>query len=326
MTCPLKYNYESVFSTYIEGLILQKKSSGFIYDYESYILKKFDEFCVSNKYAEALISREIAMDWAVQRKTESINYRNQRVSFLRQLSLYMNSVGINSYIPRQHPSNAVSVPHIPDSDEMQELFKAIDGFFPKLGYWHKFSIEYQILFRMYYCCGLRLAEGCYLKKNDVDLDRGILTILESKGKKDRLVYIADDLLSLCKTYEEKISYYYPDRIWFFPGFKKDRPLSKTGIDKKFKQFWEMTECSKKCEKPPTVHALRHAFVVNRMNKWMLEGVPLEAMMPYLSRYLGHSGIEDTMYYYHQVRTAFSIVRQKDHLSKCIIPEVIKYEG
>ena len=88
----------------------------------------------------------------------------------------------------------------------------------------------------------------------------------------------------------------------------------------------MTECSKHCEKRPTVHALRHAFVVDRMNKWMMEGVPLEVMMPYLIRYLGHSGLNDTLYYYHHVRKAFQIARQKDRISGQVIPEVVKYEG
>jgi len=325
MIGPLKYSYESVFAPHIEGLVLQKKSCGFIYDFESYILKKFDELSIANGYTEALITREIAMAWAIQRDTESINYRNQRVSFLRQLSLYMNSVGINSYIPRQQPSYAVSVPHIPDADELSELFEVIDNHRPKLDYWHIFSMEYQVLFRLYYCCGLRLSEGVNLKYEDVDLDSGILTIIESKGKKDRRVFMADDLLSLAKNYDERISHHYPNRLWFFPGKKVNKPFCRTGIDAKFKQFWNMTVCSKKCDKPPTVHALRHAFVVDRMNQWMLEGVSLEAMMPYLSRYLGHSGIEDTMYYYHQVRAAFQIVRQKDCLSGRIIPEVVTYE-
>lgn len=44
---------------------------------------------------------------------------------------------------------------------------------------------------------------------------------------------------------------------------------------------------------------------------MLKGVNLNTMMPYLSRYLGHSSVEDTFYYYHQVDRAFQIVRQKD---------------
>jgi len=291
----LKYNYASVFAPFIEGLVLQKKSCGFIYDYESYILKKFDEFCVNRGCQEPLITREIAMEWALQRDTESANYRNQRVSFLRQLSLYMNSLGIDSYIPRMYPSETVTVPHIPDAGELRELFEIIDSYAPEGDGWRVFSMEYQALFRLYYCCALRLAEGCNLKKDGVDLDNGILTIIGSKGRKDRLVYMSDDLTALCRVYDEKISQYQGDRIWFFPGRNKRKPLSKTGIDKKFKQFWEMTECSKRCDKPPTVHALRHAFVVDRMNQWMLDGVSLEAMMPYLSRYLGHSGINDTMY-------------------------------
>jgi integrase len=133
------------------------------------------------------------------------------------------------------------------------------------------------------------------------------------------------MLSLCIKYDNIISGYYPNRLWFFPGRKENQPLGKTGIDGKFKQFWNMTECSKNCEKSPTVHALRHAFVVDRLNQWMLDGVPLNAMMPYLSRYLGHSGIKDTMYYFHHVSTAFKIVRQKDRLSDRVIPEVVMYE-
>ena len=321
----LKYKYESVFATYIEGLILEKKSCGFIYDYESYMLKKFDEFCVAHGYSEPLITREIAMEWAIQRDTESVNYRNQRVSFLRQLSLYMISVGINSYIPRRNASKATAVPHIPDAEELGELFAVIDSYLPTNNNWHIFSMEYQMLFRLFYCCGLRLAEGCSLKKDDVDLSKGILTIRASKGKKDRLVYMAEDMCSLCRAYDEKISRQLPKRVWFFPGKKDGKPFSKTSIDTKFKQFWMMTACSKSCDKHPTVHALRHAHVVDRMNQWMLDGVSLDAMMPYLSRYLGHSGINETMYYYHQVSTAFQIVRQKDHLSDRIIPEVIIYE-
>jgi integrase len=321
----LRYSYESVFSPYIEGLVMQKKTCGFAFDLQAYLLKKFDEFCLANGYCETLITREIAMAWAVQRDTEGINYRNGRVSALRQLSLYMNSIGIESYIPHQQPTGSISVPHIPDAAELGELFEVIDKHLPDNSYWHRFSMGYQVLFRLYYCCGLRLSEGCYLKKGDVDLRNGILTIVESKGKKSRLVYMSEDLAALCRIYDEEISAYYSDREWFFPGRKIGKPLGKSAIDTKFKEFWGMTDCSKTCGKAPTVHSLRYAFVVHRMNQWMMEGVPLDAMMPYLSRHLGHSGLRDTMYYYHQVSSAFKIVREKDHLSNLIIPEVTKYE-
>ncbi len=321
----LPYQYESVFAPYIEGLIRQKKADGFIYDYEAYILKFFDRFCLENGYDEPLITRDIVMKWSIQRETEGINYRNQRVSFIRLLSLYMNSMGINSYIPRLMPSEAITVPHILNHDELKAFFNVVDTYLPKNAEWHCLAMEYQILFRMYYYCGMRLSEGCNLKKSDVDLQNGIIMVRQSKGNKDRYVYMADDFTLLCRKYSRKMARMCPDTIWFFPGRMPQIHILKTSVDRKFRQLWNMTPYAGKCEKEPTIHSLRHSFVVHRMNRWMAENVSLEVMMPYLCRYLGHSSIEDTMYYYHQVTDAFRIIRQKDKISGKVIPEVTPYE-
>jgi integrase len=321
----LRYHYESVFAPYIEGLIKQKKADGFAYDFQAYILKFFDLFCVGNGYDQPIITREIIMAWAIQRETEGVNYRNQRVSFIRQLSWYMISMGINSYIPRHMPSEAVTIPHILNRDELAALFTIVDTYIPAGSKPRRLSMEYQILFRMYYCCGMRLAEGCHLKKTDIDLENGIITVRQSKGQKDRLVYMADDVVLLCREYLRKMEDLCPDTIWFFPGYDPQMHIRKTSVDRRFKQLWRMTPYAGKCDKEPTIQALRHTFVVDRLNQWMAEGVSLEVMMPYLSRYLGHSGPEETMYYYHQVRDAFRVVREKDQTSDKVIPEVIHDE-
>jgi len=62
MNTALKYKYDSVFAPYIESLVLQKKSCGFAYDCEAYILKKFDELCVKRGCAQPRLTREIAME------------------------------------------------------------------------------------------------------------------------------------------------------------------------------------------------------------------------------------------------------------------------
>ncbi|EQB89772.1 integrase [Clostridium punense] len=321
----IKYIYSSSIAQYIEGLICQKRADGFVYEYEAYILKTFDDFCIDNDFCDSIITRDLVMKWAVQRPTEGVNYRNQRVSFIRQLSLYMNSLGITSYIPQQTASKVTTIPHILSADELKSLYHVIDTYLPEKEVWHRFSMEYQIIFRLYYCCGLRLVEACNLKVKDVDLDDGILKIIQSKGNKDRLVYMADDVTELCKEYNKRISSEITIREWFFPGRILEQPIRKTSMDKKFKQLWNMTPFANTCDKTPTIHALRHTFVVNRMNEWMLQGISLNTMMPYLSRYLGHSSVEDTFYYYHQVDKAFQIIRQKDSLSDKVIPEVVPYE-
>ena len=78
-------------------------------------------------------------------------------------------------------------------------------------------------------------------------------------------------------------------------------------------------------KHPTPHCLRHAFVVERFNEWMAQGIDTNKMLPYLSRYLGHKSPGETYYYYHLVDNAFDTVRQKDSVSGKVIPEVKLYE-
>ena len=320
-----KYVYSSSLAPYIEGLIDQKRADGFIYEYEAYILKTFDIFCIDNGFCGNIITRDLVMEWAVQRKTEGLNYRNQRVSFVRQLSLYMNSLGINSYIPGKTASTASTVPHILSAKELKAFYKAVDSYLPQNEKWHRFSMEYQVIFRLYYCCGLRLAEACHLRVNDVDLHGGILKIMQSKGNKDRVVYMADDITELCRKYHQRIVSILPSTEWFFPGKDCNQPIQKHNLDKKFKQLWNMTPFADTCDKTPTIHALRHTFVVDKMNEWMLCGIKLNFMMPYLARYLGHSSVEGTFYYYHHVDRAFQIVRDKDSLSDRIIPGVVPYE-
>lgn len=319
------YEYHSQLAQYILGLIRQKRSNGYSYEYEAYILEYFDRFCIENGYDNGTLERDLVMAWAEQRPTESKNYRNQRVSLVRQLALYMLSLDLEAYIPRSFESNAIAVPHILSSDEIHMFYKAVDSFLPFQSKFQRFSLSYSVLFRLFYCCGLRLSEGCYLKRSSVNFENGSLSIYNSKGHKDRLVFMSGDMLQMCKNYDNLMQKLVQDRVWFFPGRDESKPFSKTYIDKKFSNFWNMTPYVGKVDKKPTIHALRHTYVVTKMNEWMKEGKDFNAMMPYLSRYLGHTSIDETQYYYHQTISAFEIVRKHDSVSNRVIPEVIPYE-
>lgn len=319
------YEYHSQLAPYISGLIRQKRADGYSYEFEAYMLEHFDRFCIENGYDNGSLTRDLVMAWAEQRPTESKNYRNQRVSFVRQLALYMISLNMEAYIPRAFESNAISVPHILSLDEIHEFYKAVDSFLPFQSNFQRFSLSYSVLFRLFYCCGLRLSEGCYLKRSAVNLENGRLSIYQSKGHKDRVVFMSGDMLQMCKSYDRLMQKLVPDREWFFPGRDESKTFSKTSIDKKFSDFWNMTPYAGKVDKKPTVHSLRHTYVVTKMNDWMNEGKDFEAMMPYLSRYLGHTSIDETQYYYHQVVSAFEIVRKHDSVADRVIPEVVPYE-
>jgi integrase len=55
--------------------------------------------------------------------------------------------------------------------------------------------------------------------------------------------------------------------------------------------------------------------------WIEAGMDLDVMLPYLSKYLGHTDPQETFYYYHMVSDAFRILKGKDKSSSDVIPEV-----
>lgn len=183
-------------------------------------------------------------------------------------------------------------------------------------------MEYRVIFRLIYCCGLRISEARTLKQEDVDLKNGRVRILEAKGHKDRFVYLADDLAELLQEYMAAMkTVYHCQSDWVFPSRDPEKCLTNGTLDKRFRESWAQTPFAKDCDRDPTVHCLRHSFVVKRMNLWMEEDVPLREMLPFLSKYLGHSSPDESFYYYHQMASAFSIVRKQDKTSAKVIPEV-----
>lgn len=311
----------------IQGLIEQKKQSGYIYDSAKYILIQFDKFCVENHIDRAIITKELSDTWQSYHADEAKSRCASRMSVLRQLAQYMNSQGNECYIPSKFSAKSYRVPYVMNEREIKELFTVADDYAPKVNA-DRFNIlaeEYKVLFRFIYCCGLRVSEARKLKLEDIDFERKTALILRSKGDKDRLIYIADDVCKMCldmlDLLHDKYHFY---SEYLFPSSDPNTPLQVASINKKFREFWKKTSGASD-SKYPTVHSLRYSFVVTRMNLWMEKGENLTAMMPYLSKYLGHESVENTYYYYHQIESTFKIVRQKDQLSDRIIPEVSNEE-
>lgn len=323
-----EYRFHSCFAEYINGLIDQKKASGYIYDSAKYTLIIFDKFCISMQVENPVITKELATAWGEYHSGEAKSQRSYRISVLRQLSLYMISLGYECYIPTRFSAKSYKLPYVMADAEIQAFMQIVDEYDPQIKARHFLILaeEYKVLFRFIYCCGLRVSEARLLKINDIDFEKCTAIIRHSKGDKDRLIYFADDVCDMCLGLLEVLERKYGvTSEYLFPSSNPDRPLQVASINKKFKEFWAKTPYASDTGRYPTIHSLRYSFVVARMNRWMEENENLTALMPYLSKYLGHSCVENTYYYYYQIESAFKIIRQKDDVSQKIIPEVTHEE-
>jgi len=311
------------FNPYIEGLIEQKKAIGYPYNKSAQILNGFSNFCTENYPDKEILTQEIAMHWAERRQNEHVNGLLRRITPVRQLGKYMISIGLEAYvIPPGIPGKQIRyIPHIYTNLELRAFFRETDHCQVN----PRSPLRYLVIpvfFRMLYCCGLRCSEARLLKVEDVDLKNGKLTIRHSKGNKDRVVMMSEELLSFCRIYHTKVNQILPDRIIFFPNRYGEHYAGRI-IDYWFHLFWEKTGMAQTSSgNPPRVHDFRHTFAVNRLNLWVQEGKDLNAYLPYLSMYLGHAHLKETDYYLHFVPEFFPLFKEKTR-EKCahLIPEV-----
>lgn len=321
----------SIVAPYIEGLLAEKRALGYDYRSEELILSRFDRYCTSSGLDTVNITRDMINGWMERTESESLFNQGKRISVARQLLLYMASLGISVYIPQDFCHFEKKMPHILSKGELSALFKEIDRYFPggtgsRNRNLVRLSREYKVLFRMIYTCGLRNSEAAGLRASEIDLGTGALTILNAKGQKDRLVYMAEDMALLCREYYGYIcGELGTEPRWFFPALDPDKPLRNTAVDRRFADAWGKTAYAACCNDKPVVHDLRFTFVTNRINQWVESGEDIRVLLPYLSMYLGHKSISETHYYYHLTLDASRIAHEMDKTSGLVIPEVVSYE-
>lgn len=314
--------FTSILAPYIEGLIKEKRANGYKYDTEIAILARFDKYCVDKGLNELNITKDFMDDWMMKSDSEGNFNQGKRISCVRQVLKYMASLGIPVYLPENFCHFKRALPHIFDSNEIKAFFDVLDKKRPPYNRpaTVRLHVEYRLIFRTFCCCGLRNSEVLKLKNSDVDLDNGILTIRDSKGNKDRLVYLPAKLYDSFLNYRKWMLYNFQfNSEWFFPSYNPDKPFPASSMDRVFNETWMATPfCN--CTNKPTVHDFRFTFVVKRLNKWAEEGVDLGVMLPYLSRYLGHKTVKETLYYYFLVEQAYSTIEKKDTIANSVIPE------
>lgn len=287
-------------AAHIESLLDVKHAIGLPYKESERHLRTFDAMCASNYPDQTTVTRQMAMAWAAARPGEHVNGQMRRITPVRQLAKHMTVSGTDAFvIPAGIPGRQVRYrPHIYSHDELRTIFNAADQI-QASPYSGQRQLIIPVIFRMIYCLGLRPGEARRLHRNDVALTSGTVQIRESKGHKDRLVFMSADLHEYCRRYDAAISTRHPDRIAFFPNHHNGFYSAST-IDSWFHELLDAagTAVVSAASSPPRPYDLRHAHVIETINRWVRAGRDPEALVTYLSMHLGHANPEHTWYYFH----------------------------
>lgn len=284
----------------IDSLLELKHAIGLPYQTSEQHLRAFDAMCARDYPGQNMLTRQMAMAWAIGRPGEHVNAQLRRITPVRQLAKHMAGLGMDAYvIPAGIPGKQIRYrPHIFTHSQLRAIFDAADRIQPtRFGGQRHLIIP--VIFRMIYCLGLRPGEARRLHRNDVDLAGGTVRIRESKGHTDRLVYMSSDLHDYCRRYNAAISADHPDRAPFFPN-RRGQLYHHSSVNYWFHELLDAvgTAIVTIQGSPPRPYDLRHAHVIETINRWARVGQDPETLVAYLSLHLGHANPEDTWYYFH----------------------------
>ncbi|HZK61533.1 MAG TPA: tyrosine-type recombinase/integrase [Anaerovoracaceae bacterium] len=287
----------SHFTPYIEEMISFKISLG--YERRTYegFLNDFSKFCAETYSTLEHLTEELALAWCTRRSSESQPGFRRRISALREFGKYLSAIGIESYILPSNfaGSRTTFTPYIFSDDELLAIFTESDKLIPNYNSPYLHMIV-PVLLRLIFFCGLRPNEGREIRKEDVDLEDGILFIRKNKAHRERYVPISEDICSLCKSYSEKLKYFAPESEYFFPT-PNGAPYPAKWLTRQFLRIWGKVK-QDKYQPRVRIYDFRHRFATTVMMKWLNEGSDLYAKLPYLSTYMGHTHFSDTAYYIH----------------------------
>jgi integrase len=292
-----KHEYVSVFAPFISGLYQQKISIGYEYICGAAALKRLDSFFVSKDIKSPILTKEIAFDWCEKRPHEKSANRNARATTIRQLGVYMRNLGYDAYVYPQNLSEKAPsyIPHIFSDAELAKIFQQADNCRPTPQSPNR-HITMPLLFRVLYCCGLRISEALNLKVCDVDLQQGVLTIKGSKFNKDRLIPMSQELTERFKRIFGEIHRFSANDDFLFIT-RINKPIGAGTAYANFRSVLKQAGISHGGKgNGPRLHDFRHTMAVHCLRKWVNDGKDLQAYLPVLKTYLGHNSFFMTACY------------------------------
>ena len=296
------------FSEAVEVYLKERRSMGYSLE------RRGEQLCNFAKYADKIghkgpLTTELALQWVRLPQKCQVNYWAQRLSTIRVFAKYMQLLDPKTQIPPKGLFGTYyhrPIPHIYSKEEITIIIKAARKLTPVTGL---YPHTYVTLFGLLLCSGIRIFEALKLSRDDIDFNSGILTVIEGKFKRSRLVPLHSTALKPLKSYIKKVDKKFPipQTKAFFVN-ERGKRLGYNSAWRIFHQIILNRIWNKKTNGSiPRIYDLRHTFATYRLLEWHRNGDDVAKKINQLSTYMGHVSIQDTYWYLSAIPELMDII-------------------
>lgn len=248
------------------------------------------------------LSRVVILDYLRSKKNLSIGGRRNQVIHIRQFCRFLIGRGIACYLPDKTllPKYEYRPRYCPlNEDDVKLIMQAsrkVRANRPFIGE------TYASVLGLLWCTGMRRREVVRLTHADVDLERGVLLVRQTKFFKDRFIPLGPSVVRALKNYltlKEANGYRTTSRSPFFVTLE-GIAMPGHSLSTMFNRIVNEMGIKNSEGRRARIHDFRHNFATQTMARIYREPerFPTEPSMARLATYLGHTSIFYTQYYLH----------------------------
>jgi integrase len=294
--------FKSVFKDDISSYLAVREAvlSDSAFKHDICCLASFDMFLANTGLQERGISESTFIEWQ-KALTGKTGTKAGRIIAIRTFIRHPHTLGVPAYVPVIPKTVDDYMPYIFSDEELDRIFNAADSVILTRRQPNPYiKMEFPMILRLLYGCGLRIGETLALQMKDIDLKGGILTLLHTKNDRSRLVPMSPSLTGILQRYCLAMGIIGIPDAFLFPGKDQTGPISIRAVRNRFdvtlKNLGIKQPNRKWHERGPCPHCFRHMFVFKSFAQAQKNGRSIDGSVPFLSIYLGHDSLKETEKY------------------------------
>jgi len=250
------------------------------------------------RHRAAYITVPLALGWAQQPADAQPATWAQRLADVRIFARYRRATDPRTQVPPAEllpfrPKRAR--PYLYSNREIRDLLRAA----LRLRHHALQPWTYYCLLGLLSVSGLRVGEAQNLRRQDLDLKAGVLTVRNAKFGKDRLIPLHPSTCRVLARYLARRRRAFVNGTpsdYLFVSARGNRLDGKSLRRIFYRLSREIGLRAPSQRHGPRLHDLRHRFASQTLLHWYRAGEDPERRLPTLSAYLGHAHWSDTYWY------------------------------
>ncbi len=275
----------------VRAYLSSRRALGYRLRIEGGLLLNFARFADGSGHSGPL-TKEIMLRWALLPGDADPLYKARRLEIVRVFARHLAVLEPLTEVPARHilgPAHRRKPVHLFTGGQITLLLARALRLSGRLR-----PHTYHTLLGMLACTGLRISEALALRGADADLERGVLTIRESKYRLTRFVPLHPSALAPLQRYARQRQRLHPLAHHFFVS-DLGRHLAYSTVRTTFRRLARglVPESGRRHVR---LHDLRHTFACQVLHRWEHSKRRAVGRLAILSRYLGHARVTDTYWY------------------------------